>query len=140
MLLVAGMLNAVVLAAPASAGDCSSPGCGGEVSNNTNYYVSISNCWESAYGLDEPGDDLPCHGNPVRVGNVDNARMWLGPGGWSSSYNEYYDTDAVKLPAGCVIKYHYWGLPQRTEDRRGKPSIWWKIYDIDHFYYDNITC
>lgn len=142
IMMAAAALNLSVLSGPAAAGDCGSPGCGGEVDNNTNYYVSISNCWESVYGTWENGDNLPCHGNPVRVGNYDDARVWLAPGQREDMYSEFYDTDAVKFPAGCLTYYHYWGewKEARWEDRRGKDSIWLKIQDPDHFYFDRIVC
>lgn len=142
--LAASALNVSVLAGPAAAGTCSTPGCGGEVSNNTNYYVSISNCWADSYGTWENGDNLPCHGNPVRVANVANARIWLSPGDWSSEsqYSAFYDTDAVKFPAGCLTYYHWWGQGKEAEweDRRGKDSIWRKISSADHIYIDRISC
>ncbi|MET7717313.1 hypothetical protein [Streptomyces sp. NPDC005407] len=140
--MAAAALNLSALTGPAAAGTCSTPGCGGEVDNNTNYFVSISNCWADAYGTWENGDNLPCHGNPPRVDNVANARIWLAPGEREDYYSKFYDTDAVKFMAGCKTYYHFWGQPKewRWEDRHGKDSIWLKINSADHLYYDRIVC
>ncbi|WAZ26485.1 hypothetical protein STRCI_008067 [Streptomyces cinnabarinus] len=144
VVLFAATMNLTVLTGPSAAGDCADPkpGCGGEVDNNSTFSVSISNCWESVYGTWENGDNLPCHGNPPRVGNKAKARVWLSPGQREDQYSAFYDTDAVKFPAGCTTYYHYWGQPKEwhDEDRHGKDSIWLKISDIDHFYFDRISC
>jgi hypothetical protein len=140
--LAASALNLALLSAPASAGTCDTSGCGGEVSNNTDYSVSISNCWADSYGTYENGDNLPCHGNPVRVANVPNARIWLDPHGWSGSskYSKFYDTDAVKFPANCVTKWHWWGGGTQTTNRNGAASMWMKINSAQHIYIDSLSC
>ncbi|GAQ62332.1 hypothetical protein [Streptomyces scabiei] len=139
---VAAAMNLTALTGPAAAATCDTPNCGGEVDNNTNAYLSISNCWADSYGTWENGDNLPCHGNPVRVGNMRNARVWLSPGQREDNYSYFYDTDAVRFPKDCKTYYHWWGQSREanSEDRRGKDAIWRKISSADHFYFDRVVC
>ncbi|MGW3349594.1 hypothetical protein ACWDA3_40380 [Nonomuraea rubra] len=137
------MAGLAITTQPAAAGGCGSPGCGGEVSNNTSRYIQIANCWYESDGYwYQEGDHLSCTGAPVRIGNVPDARIGLAPGDWSSEgqYSAYYDTDAVKFPGGCRTTYHWWGTLQSVEDRRNKPALWVRIFDPEHIYIDNITC
>ncbi len=138
----AASMNLTTLTGPAAADTCPTPGCGGEVDNNTNTYLSISNCWADSYGTWENGDNLPCHGNPVRVGNMEKARVWLSPGQREDNYSYFYDTDAVRFPKDCKTYYHWWGQSReaKSEDRRGKDAIWRKITSADHFYFDRVVC
>jgi hypothetical protein len=128
-------------ATPASAGVCYSPGCGGEVTNNARMSILITNCWKDTYGTWEPGDHLDC----VPVANrgtwdARNADVELLPTQYSTYAYYYYDVDAIRFYRNCVTKYHFWGGSQQTEDRRGKSSIWRKIYDPNHVYIDSISC
>jgi hypothetical protein len=131
---------------PAAAGDCDWPGCGGEVSNNSSWKsILISNCWDNGSTWTQEGHFLACHSYPgtsPRVGNVDNAAIPLQPGDWSSEeqYSEYYDTDAIRFPSGCVTTAHFWGGSRYTTDRRGKPPLWGRIAGYHHFYIDGVSC
>ncbi|CAL9491611.1 hypothetical protein SUDANB95_03229 [Actinosynnema sp. ALI-1.44] len=136
---------ATLTVSPAAADDCDTPGCGGEVSNNSGRYsIVITNCWDNDAIWVWEGSYLDCHGYPPRVGNFDNAAVALQPGDWSSrhdgKYSEFYDTDAVRFPGGCVTVAHFWGRPRYTTDRRGLPHLWGRISSLDHFYIDSITC
>ncbi|HET6357245.1 hypothetical protein [Streptomyces sp.] len=131
----------IVLGAPsaAQAGTCTSQGCGGEVSNNSGMSIRITNCWRDSYGVWENGDKLSCVTHP-NSWSYYNADVELPVGGWSSNHYYYYDTDAIRFYKGCVTRYHFWGGSIQTEDRRGKDSIWRKIYDVNHVYIDSISC
>lgn len=125
----------------ASAGTCSTQGCGGEVSNNSRMNIRIANnwCWGSLHSNVYYGDKLPCVDNPGSWWEY-RADVELPPGDWSGNHYYYYDTDAIRFYRDCVTKYHFWGTGTYTEDRRGKSSKWLKIYSFDHVYVDSITC
>ncbi|MFI1566929.1 hypothetical protein ACH4ZX_28425 [Streptomyces sp. NPDC020490] len=137
-LAVAIPLMGIGLSTPASAGTCTTSGCGGEVSNNSRMPVRIANCW-SGTSSTYSGDKLPC---------VQHVNYWAAyysdvelPAGDESKFHYYYyDTDAVRFYKGCVTKWHYWGGWTNTEDRRGKASLWKKFSDLDHVYIESITC
>lgn len=131
----------LILATPASAGTCTTKGCGGEVSNNsrTDYSIRIANCWKDSYGWEEEGDKLSCVTHPGSWGSY-KADAELPRGDESKNHYYYYDTDAIRFYRGCVTTYHTWGLPKQTIDRRGKPSLWRKINNATHAYIDKIVC
>ncbi|MFF0227863.1 hypothetical protein [Streptomyces sp. NPDC004629] len=129
------------MSAPASAGTCTTQGCGGEVTNNSSMPIRITNCWSDSYGASEEGDKLGC----VKSYNVNywfayNSDVELPAHDESKWHFYYYDTDAFRAYRGCVTKYHYWGAPTSTADRRGKASLWIKITNLDHVYIDSISC
>jgi hypothetical protein len=130
-----------VLAPNASAGVCTTPGCGGEISNNTNtnHSIRITNCWKDEYGWEEEGDKLSCVTHPGSW-NSYNADAELPRGDESKNHYYYYDTDAIRFYRGCVTTYHTWGLPKQVIDRRGKASLWRKIDSLTHGYVDSIVC
>jgi hypothetical protein len=141
VVLPAVLMMITLTAAPASAGDCDTPGCGGEVSNNSSWKsVLISNCWDDDATYIEEGYFLDCQGG--RVGNLDDAAIALQPGDWSSEpqYSEFYDTDAIRFPGGCVTTAHFWGERSYTTDRRGMLPLWGRIRNWNHFYIDGVSC
>ncbi|MFB7114190.1 hypothetical protein [Streptomyces sp. NPDC056190] len=106
--------------------------------------IRIANdwCWGISYGWWHSGEDkLPCVTKPG-TWSAWHADVELPPGDWSSAkaHSYYYDTDAVRFYKGCVTKWHYWGQSVQTTDRRGKSSLWLKLFDVDHVYIDSITC
>ncbi|MFF8405981.1 hypothetical protein ACF06P_30660 [Streptomyces sp. NPDC015684] len=132
----------LVLPESAQAGTCSTQGCGGEVSNNARMNIRIANnwCWPVSDGWWYSGKDtLPCVSKPGTWSGWP-ADVELPPGDWSGNHSRYYDTDAVRFYRGCVTKWHYWGLSVQTTDRRGKSSLWLKLFDTDHVYIDSISC
>jgi hypothetical protein len=131
-------LMSIGLTTPASAGTCTTSGCGGEVSNNTGMSIRIANCWSgtSSYWYE---DKIPC---------VQHVNYWssyysdveLPAGDESKFHYYYYDTDAIRFYRGCVTKWHFWGGVTQTEDRRGKTSKWMKFVSLDHVYVESINC
>ncbi len=129
---------ALGIAAPASAGTCTTSGCGGEVSNNSGMSIRIANCW-SGTSATYYGDKLPCvqHVNWV----YDYYSDWeLPKGDESKNHYYYYDTDAIRFYRNCVTKWHFWGSATYTEDRRGLDSKWMKFNDLGHVYVESVTC
>ncbi|WP_328992673.1 hypothetical protein OG394_00380 [Kribbella sp. NBC_01245] len=137
-LAIAVLLMSIGLSAPASAGTCTTQGCGGEVSNNTGLSIRIANCWSgsSSYYY---GDTLPCVQHPNTWVEY-NADVELPAGDESKYHYWYYDTDAVRFFRNCVTKWHYWGGWTNTVDRRGKSSQWMKFSSLDHIYIDSQVC
>ncbi|MFI1568766.1 hypothetical protein ACH4ZX_38090 [Streptomyces sp. NPDC020490] len=131
----------LLAAAPASASVCTTPGCGGEVSNNssTNYSIRIANCWRDEYGTWENGDKLSCVSHPNNWGYY-YGDAELPRGDESIKHYYYYDTDAIRFYRGCTTRYHFWGGNILTEDRHGKDSLWRKISRYDHVYINSIVC
>ncbi len=137
-LAIAVLLMTISSGAPASAGTCTTQGCGGEVTNNTGLSIRIANCWSgSSYSYS--GDTLPCVQHQNSWVNY-NSDVELPAGDESKFHYYYYDTDAVRFFRNCVTKWHYWGSWTNTEDRRGKSSLWVKFTNLDHIYIDSQIC
>ncbi|MGN9808597.1 hypothetical protein ACTMSW_04475 [Micromonospora sp. BQ11] len=135
--LTAGTTASVLATAgsPASAGTCSTPRCGGVVENDaaSGPGVYIANCW-SGTASTYAGDNLPCTNN--RVSSTTYPAAWfLTPGQSSSSYPKYYDTDAYKVGANCVMT-----TSGTTIDRRGRGSVWYKITNVNRIYVQSYRC
>ncbi|WP_405803811.1 hypothetical protein OG729_01825 [Streptomyces sp. NBC_00210] len=142
-LAVAAVVGAsVVVGVPgtASAGTCTTPGCGGEIDNSSGMDVRIANnwCWGVWHSDTYYGDKLPCVDNPGSWGSY-RADVELPPGDKSRNHYYYYDTDSVRAYKGCVTMWSGWGSGN-TLDRRGKSSMWVKVYDWGHLNVFSIRC
>lgn len=132
--------------APASAGECGFPRCGGDVHNNyAGQSIIISNCWPdgAAEWTVYRTWALSCQTNGYNE-NAYNARMWLNEGVWSYNINKHwYDVDAIGFPAYCQTRWHKYGesTSARTFDNRGYGDrAWMKIGNLRVIYIDAIIC
>ncbi|MBG0567822.1 hypothetical protein [Actinoplanes aureus] len=124
-------------------GTCSTPGCGGELMNHSDFYVTIANHWCSGSSADVVAEHLSC----VRYWNNANAfpaDYWLHPNHHSSRYPFYYDVDAFRAAGNCVTKFTRWVGPLLlggyTYDRRGKGSVWIKISNAEFIDVVDVSC
>ncbi|MFI6920810.1 hypothetical protein ACIBIZ_12730 [Nonomuraea spiralis] len=121
-----------------TAGTCDYSGCGGIVWNfGSSKYVTVANCWQAG-STTYYGEKPPCVTNGYQS-SMRNAMWWLARGEATDDLPYYYDTDAFKVDAGCVMKYIKDGY-NYTRDRRGLSSMWEKISDSTSVRVDSYTC
>lgn len=131
-----------VSVSPAAAGTCSTPGCGGVVTNGASQSIAVANCWSGTgtrnYSTNLPSSWCPNGWSTTKAG----AMMNLGRGDSTYGYSKYYDTDAFRVYAGCRVVGNWGGASgsQFVFDRRGLSSMWVKITDWDNAYIRSITC
>jgi hypothetical protein len=129
---------AIVHPGSASAGTCSTPGCGGKVINQVNANIWIANCWHDTSG-GYAGSQPPC----VTIWSQSkyNAGWYLAPGGYSTDLGKYYyDVDAWQAPAGCITAGYVSGSSSFSIDRRGKSAYWTRVYGTQTAYITGIQC
>lgn len=132
--------GSAAVASPVSpASVCTTPGCGGVVTNGaSNLPIRITNnwCWSDRSRYE--GDSLPCvtHANDP---NHYQADFELPSRQTSKSYYYYYDTDAYRIYRGCVVRGNEGGSTFDI-DRRGKPSLWIKISNGTTVNIASISC
>lgn len=80
----------------------------------------------------------PSERRVIRTGVEDQHRLSVGE--FPLVHSKFHDTDAVRFPANCVTKWHWWGGAMQTTNRNGASSRWMKIPNIDHVYIDSILC
>ncbi|MFB4271458.1 hypothetical protein [Nonomuraea sp. GTA35] len=111
---VAGGLLTGLTAGPAAAGECATPFCGGTVYNenqNASYRdVVVTNCWQDGPTRVD-GALPPCATNGWSSARY-RAAWWLVRGQNSSAYKHYYDVDAFRVDAGCVLSGSLGGSTQ----------------------------
>jgi hypothetical protein len=116
-------VSILATASPASAAPCGSPGCGGIVQNtgSSGPGVYVANCWSGASTYS--GESPPCTNGRVSL-NQANAMYFVSPGQTTRNWRYYYDVDAYKVGANCVLN-----MDGVVTDRRGRGPIWYKITD-----------
>jgi hypothetical protein len=88
--------------APAYAGTCTTPGCGGVVYNNSRSSIAVTNCWTSGGFL--YGDTISCMRNGWNAYTY-NAGTSITPFSGSDAFYHYYDVDGFRVYKGCRV----WG-------------------------------
>jgi len=136
--LAAGLL-AAVLAEPADAAVCHTPGCGGSVYNtpSSGGYSGVTNCWSGSSSKYE-GTTPPC----VRTYGSASYNSWYYLPANSDSYNvrHFYDVDSFMAEGGCFTSGYASRSGPFAYDRRGKGRAWYKIRSDDRVYVNSVTC
>ncbi|MEU1886653.1 hypothetical protein [Micromonospora sp. WMMD987] len=132
----------VVTSAPAQAGTCGTPYCGGVVvSRGASVGFKVTNTWCSSLGAFYVGNKLSCVSKP------DNWYAWnadatLNPGqNTASRTTYYYDVDAFAIPAGCQMWWYFGDNTQGLQtDRAGSVRKWFRIADGARVSVTRVSC
>jgi hypothetical protein len=132
---VVALAGVVMTAAPASAGTCNSPGCGGVVDHlpsSVGCCLEVANCWSDAYGWVYYGDSPPCtqnrYSSNIPPTSTTGTMFYIFPGETTATLRYYYDTDAFKVRANCIMNFY----DGSTIDRRGRGPAWYKITNLNY--------
>ena len=135
---VAG-LGVVLQPSPATAGTCTTPGCGGKVINQVNKDIWVTNCWHDQLSDWYEGSTPPCVRSYSQ--NMYKAAWYVPYRGNSTSMGVfYYDVDAFQAPAGCITTGYISGPRSFFFDRRGKSALWKRVYFTDTAYITGLSC
>lgn len=128
-------VSILATAVPASAAACGTPGCGGIVQNTSSSGpgVYVSNCWTGSAST-YSGESPPCTNGRVSL-NQANAMYFVSPGQTTRNWRYYYDVDAYKVGANCVLNRA--GV---ITDRRGLGTVWYKITDVARVNITSYRC
>jgi len=106
---------AISPASPAEASVCTTKGCGGEVANNSSRLVYVTNCWLSSNPATWRGTKPSCATQYTTAAY--NAYFAMGHPDVTNHYYHFYDTDAFRVDAGCVLNMND-GFANRTFNNR----------------------
>jgi hypothetical protein len=135
--------GATIAVAPAASADtCFTRGCGGQVTHDQNagatLGVDVANCWTGSSSV-YYGAHPPCTSGrySTNITPTDSAgTMWfIRPGQSTNDYRNYYDTDAYKVGANCVLT-----TSGTTIDRRGLGTAWYKINGLNRIWVLGYRC
>jgi hypothetical protein len=124
---MASSLLVAPMADQASAGTCTTPYCGGVVINNSRTSIGVANCWDTAFGGFDYGDQLDCMWNGWNL-YAYNAGIRIGPYDSSAGYYHYYDVDGFRVFRGCRVWGEWNGDRPFSFNRQGySTSLWVRI-------------
>lgn len=142
--IVIGVVALVTPTIPAAAGTvdpastCSTPYCGGIITNHASRGIFVANNW--CWSTSNPyfGSTLPCA--PTWNDHAYNSFFYLGIGDTTLNYPYYYDTDAFRVDANCIVTV-YDGFENITYSNRGSSiARWEKISSVQRYTVQIISC
>jgi hypothetical protein len=132
-----GMLLGTSLATSASAGVCTTRGCGGVITNDSSRGIFVSNnwCWnsQSAYY----GNTLPCA--TTWNDSAYRSYFYLLGGDSTADFYYFYDTDAYRIDPHCTVTFAA-GAGFTSMSNSSSTPLWRKITNIANMRVVKYTC
>lgn len=134
---VGGLLVGAPLATSASAGTCTTRGCGGVITNASGKGIFVSNnwCWDTTSQY--YGNTLPC----ATTWNDSAYRSYflLLSGHSTTEFYYYYDTDAYRIDPHCTVSFEA-GSTFTSITNSSSTPMWRKITNIANMKLVKYTC
>ncbi|MCU7723304.1 hypothetical protein ODJ79_06245 [Actinoplanes sp. KI2] len=138
VVLLSGLVG-LTPSSPAMASTCSTKGCGGEVTNHSSRLVYVVNCWLSSNPGTWRGNIPSCATQWSAYAS--NAYFALGHPDTTNNYPKYYDTDAFRVDAGCVLTESDNGGANQVYNNKGNSTpLWVKISNPSGVLIYSVVC